>query len=277
MSFERYLMSGAALPQIIGVSHSVLEPESASFEHTHIHTEILVVMSGSGYVKLNDKRCDLQPYDCIVINPLTPHSEEAKGFDSPIDYFVISLTNVSFAKNTPQNSDAADNLLFLHPSDEQRRLVRQHVSELKNCFGGKQNDLSVTAAVYGFIVYLLRAFDLQTVNDIPHTKFSAVEYTKKFLQTHYSLSVNLDEIAARCFISKQYLIKRFTNEIGVPHIEFCMRERIKNAKYLLKYTDLNITQIGINVGFSSSSYFTKVFKQRTGLTPTEYKNAPPGD
>jgi AraC-like DNA-binding protein len=49
--------------------------------------------------------------------------------------------------------------------------------------------------------------------------------------------------------------------------------RIAEAKRLLRSTDLGIGQIARRTGFKDQSYFTKVFKSRLGLTPTEFKNS----
>jgi AraC-like DNA-binding protein len=49
------------------------------------------------------------------------------------------------------------------------------------------------------------------------------------------------------------------------------RERIATAKNMLKYSDYTAQQIATALGFSSQSYFTKVFRQTTGHTPTDYR------
>jgi two-component system response regulator YesN len=49
--------------------------------------------------------------------------------------------------------------------------------------------------------------------------------------------------------------------------------RIEQAAHMLDSTELSVTEVGNRCGFWESSYFTKVFRKKTGMTPTEYRKA----
>ena len=59
---------------------------------------------------------------------------------------------------------------------------------------------------------------------------------------------------------------------GLPPREYILRQKIKCAKRLLKEESLSITQISYQLGFSSSQYFSTVFKRFTTLSPIDYRN-----
>ena len=63
----------------------------------------------------------------------------------------------------------------------------------------------------------------------------------------------------------------FKEKYGVGIIEYKINRQIDEAKNLLKISDMNIVEIGTAVGFNSPSYFTKVFKERIGSSPSEYR------
>jgi len=59
--------------------------------------------------------------------------------------------------------------------------------------------------------------------------------------------------------------------LGVPVAKYIRRMRIEAAKNLLVNTDKQINNVALCTGFAESQYFSTVFKQETGMTPTQYK------
>ena len=62
-------------------------------------------------------------------------------------------------------------------------------------------------------------------------------------------------------------------EVGKSLPEYVTEKRIQEAKYLLRgHSSLSISKIATAVGFSEINYFARVFKAKTGITPSEYRN-----
>ena len=57
----------------------------------------------------------------------------------------------------------------------------------------------------------------------------------------------------------------------VPPMQYIVSLRIAAAKGYLESTDKNIAEIAATVGYDNALYFSRIFKKRTGMTPTEYK------
>ncbi|MFQ9872255.1 MAG: helix-turn-helix domain-containing protein [Oscillospiraceae bacterium] len=64
--------------------------------------------------------------------------------------------------------------------------------------------------------------------------------------------------------------QQFKEQVGVAPREYINNCRIEAAKELLSTREMPITQVALELNFSSSSYFSAVFKQITGMTPTQY-------
>jgi AraC-like DNA-binding protein len=60
--------------------------------------------------------------------------------------------------------------------------------------------------------------------------------------------------------------------MGMPPTQYLNGYRVEKAQTLLKNTDRSITDIALAVGFDDASYFARIFKKQTGMTPREYKN-----
>jgi len=101
------------------------------------------------------------------------------------------------------------------------------------------------------------------------TLIKAIEYIKA---NYMKQDLQLISISATVYISATYLCHLFKKEIGITVNEYINQIRVEEAKKLLKANELMVTDIARKVGFSHHSYFTKVFKKSTGITPENYKN-----
>lgn len=86
-------------------------------------------------------------------------------------------------------------------------------------------------------------------------------------------SLQRDDLAALVHVSPGYLSRIFKKEEGISLGDYITRIRIQMAKQLLRKTNLPISSIAERVGIAYSSYFTKVFKDNTGMTPQEYRQS----
>ena len=76
-----------------------------------------------------------------------------------------------------------------------------------------------------------------------------------YLQEHYMESISLEDAAHHVSISKEYLARCFRQKMGITFVTYLNRYRIDRAKILLRQGELNLTEIALETGFSSSTYF----------------------
>ena len=91
-----------------------------------------------------------------------------------------------------------------------------------------------------------------------------------YIHEHYAQPISRDEIARYLSISDEYLSHCFHKEMGVTLVSYINRFRIKKAKELLERGDRSITQVALDVGFSSQPYFSRLFRQNVGISPSAY-------
>ncbi len=92
-----------------------------------------------------------------------------------------------------------------------------------------------------------------------------------FVHEHYCEKISIADIANSAFISERECFRTFKNSLQLTPLEYLQNYRIQKASYKLKYTTDSITSIGLSCGFSSSSYFGKIFKEYTNHNPFEYR------
>ncbi len=98
-----------------------------------------------------------------------------------------------------------------------------------------------------------------------------INRTLEYIRTHYKEGITLEKTAEVMNITPEYLSMLFKREMGMNFSVFLKEFRISHAKRLLKGTDLKIYEVAQECGYSNSNYFTKVFKEITGISPAEYR------
>ena len=83
--------------------------------------------------------------------------------------------------------------------------------------------------------------------------------------------LTLEEVAAHVHLHPSYFSTLFKSSTGSSFKEYLNMVRIEESKRLLSNTDYSIIDIAVAVGFEDQSYFSKVFKKYTGLTPKQFR------
>jgi signal transduction histidine kinase/DNA-binding LacI/PurR family transcriptional regulator/DNA-binding response OmpR family regulator len=91
-----------------------------------------------------------------------------------------------------------------------------------------------------------------------------------YLHTHYKDPISRAQIALSIGVSDRHLSRCFQQEIGVTPIAYLNRLRVRIAKTLLETGNKSITDIALDVGFSTGGYFARVFREVEGVSPREY-------
>lgn len=100
----------------------------------------------------------------------------------------------------------------------------------------------------------------------------AVRNSIAYVKSNYASNISLTDAAEAAEVSSSYLSLIFKQETGVNFSSYLTEYRIEQAKKMLSSTSKKIYEIADEVGFSSPYYFSKVFKEITGLTCKEYKD-----
>lgn len=99
-----------------------------------------------------------------------------------------------------------------------------------------------------------------------------VKMMMAFIHKHCTEKLTVADIAASAFISERECFRAFHDCLNMTPMEYAADYRIQMACHLLAESQEPITEISHSCGLGSSSYFGKVFRERTGLTPSGYRN-----
>jgi YesN/AraC family two-component response regulator len=100
-----------------------------------------------------------------------------------------------------------------------------------------------------------------------------VRQAMAYVHAHYAEPITRDGLARHLGMNEDYLTLCFRKELGMTPIAYLNRYRVNQAKALLTDSDRTITEIALAVGFSDSGYFSRVFRQKVGLSPEAFRRA----
>ena len=136
--------------------------------------------------------------------------------------------------------------------------------KIKSLFLFEKNRAKIMSIFYGIIHRLASE----------NSEFSGIlSPAIKYLEKNcFSAGLSISALAGFCNISEVYFRKLFTNYMGVSPKQYILDTRIEKAKQLLTDGIFKISVISEECGFASPYHFCRIFKQKTGVTPTEYMN-----
>lgn len=140
--------------------------------------------------------------------------------------------------------------------------------------------------------FILRADECNTENELHELhQEMLICYTKKmnrvkigniyskqiikavdYINCHINEKITIQDISDHVSLSVSYLSRLFKDEVGHNVSEYITIRKIETASRMFKYSEQSTSEISCLLNFSSQSYFIKVFKKYTGMTPKEYKS-----
>lgn len=155
---------------------------------------------------------------------------------------------------------------------------------LMNCLQSAQpnnkQDLSEYNDILDVLEHLIKSSVSQASGQKKTTKPSpiycstnhwAIESVENYILEFYNKDLNLTQLANLYFLNPDYLCRLFRKETGSSFSEYVNKTRIERAKELLELTNHEIMDISTEVGFANVTYFNRIFKKITGVSPREYR------
>ncbi len=232
------------------------------FAHRHREIEVVLMLDGYSTAIVDGISYRIEKGDALVIFPNHLH----KFISTAKEEYILLLIPAGIYNDY---SESIDGKRPLSP------LIK----------AGAQNDTLLTLAricmestdVYAYQCrkFLIGAIFGTMLHDIVLTKAftndSALERILDYCEMHYTEKITLEEISGHLFLSKYYISHLFGDQLGISLTNYINSLRIEEAVKLLTTTEIPITDIGFAVGFSSIRTFNRVFVDRIGVSPKQYK------
>lgn len=256
--------------KLLYVTTSKYEGDWYSIPHIHNFTELFYVIRGDGSFVIEDKTFPVTANDLVIVNPNVEHTEKSRS-TTPLEYTVFGIEGLAFTKDA--QPDAANYSIHNYSNDRNTLLffLKVLLKELED----KDSDYELVCQniLEVLLVHIMRSQKLSITVPSPDKISKETGQIKRYLDTCYSENITLDSLADMTHMNKYYLVHTFAKDTGLSPINYLIERRIKASMELLTSSSYSISQIAAQVGFSSQSYFSQMFKKATGQTPNEYRKS----
>ncbi len=248
--------------------------------HTHDFAEIVYIYSGSGVHEIGDVSYSAKEGDLLYVNPGERHAYSTEG---NMDFYEVLLKGEFFSENEALSDNIFALFMLTAFSDfeseitENGRKVSFHkeegMTELFKCLEKEYKNAEagyetvVRSLVSIILVKLFRKLSLHDdkTSEKINSKFS--EYIKK----HSGERITLSSVAKEFLYNPSYFSRMFKNYFGMTFSEYVGRERIEKAGKMLRESDMSVSEIAAEAGFSNMNMFYKKFREYKGCLPAEYR------
>jgi len=228
---------------------------------------IHIVTEGKGIYKIGNREFLVGAGEMFAIYPGDTTYYEA-DHDDPWSYMWIGFNGlraktaveaIGFTKEKPV-LDAGD-LSRIRDSIDRMLIARQlnHIDAMRRM-----------SALYETLAIMMELNE----NENTHAQNNNVKYVNMAIDciaTGYSENIKISEIASKVGINRSYLTSIFKQQLNMSPQEYLINFRIEIASELLRTTTEPIGSIAVAVGYSDPLTFSKAFRKKTNMTPTEYR------
>ena len=266
-----------AIRRIEPLSPAVLR--SALAIHRHDFYEIAWITGGQGGIWIDLDHYRVGPNTLCFLSPGQIHAWEVAGDPAG---FLLGFTHRFFTES-PDDASALIKLPFfygvgaapvLSVNEEQTELFTQTCSQLL-----RESHLALLgqgAILRSYMrILLLEARRLRdTQAGVNHLEEASFALTKQFVllvDAHYLDTSSVADYAAMLHVTTNHLVKTVKRSLGHPPGQIIRDRLLLEAKRLLRYADMPVAEIATYLNFEDPSYFSRFFREKTGLTPTEFR------
>lgn len=252
-------------------------------EHWHEDIEYFYVLDGCIEFMVNGKQIHLDKGEGICVNSKRVHSNWSnKGSYCEFMCLVIHPSYMCASDYIEQRyvapilSPGSNDFILLKKGNWTEKII----DELMNLFAENKDpktlELEIIEASFKCLRLMHENIDFSMAKQAAPIHASTFKSMMSFIQDRYMDKISLEDIASSGNVGKTLCAKIFKRYVAKTPGDYLISYRITKSMDLLTSSDLSVTDIAFQTGFTSGSHYTKTFREMVGCTPTEYRNTNPG-
>ena len=248
--------------------------ESYRGMHSHLAVEGVIVKNGELNCQINNENLILRKNDIIFINSNTGHC--LSGQNAEISYFQVDF-NFFIEKTNDEDFSNLERFISYRQAKPYLKLdSSKEVCEIFEKIDAKHQENDKISRLY-LRAYIYELFAFLCSHEFIMTTVKLTNQIKKirpivdFIDANFKSNITLDEICEVVGYNKYAICHYFKAVTGATVFDYINFSRVQFAVELLKVKENSILEIALDSGFSSPTYFNRVFKGIMGCSPSTYR------
>lgn len=269
----------------VNLEHKNIPMLCASY-HWHPELEIIFVEGGELCITIETKEYWGKCGDIFFINSGNLHTIYAQSGKNSIynaivfDLGFLSFQMIDYVQNRYLSPLLSGKLKFPPKIDSDHPVSSVLRSQLQNILSVNDQhhvhyQLETKLSLFTILMEMFKE-DLfiqesERTHNLSSQQISQIKSILSYIDEHYQEKIMLNEIASFSHLSPKYFSRYFKKQFGRAFSEYVNSYRIERSLPMLEEKDLSISDIALQNGFESLSYYVKVFKSIMGITPGDYR------
>ena len=244
--------------------------------HYHDEIELLSITEGEMAFVVNGKKRVCQAGDTVFFSPRIPHA--TYNAEIPCAYTLVQFRPEHYLGDSNNTGKYFNRFVrntelpfTVIKNRELSRLIATALSEYEH--KEEAFDLLIKGVICEMIALLCREGALSSQNSAYSAAIEKLLPSIAYIEEHFSSDISLDEIAGVQNLNPSYFCRLFKKASGSGFVDYLNFVRICKSEKLLAKSEKSILEVAYDVGFSSVSYYNRIFKRYKNCTPTEYRRA----
>ncbi|MDN4600841.1 helix-turn-helix domain-containing protein [Paenibacillus sp. F6_3S_P_1C] len=254
--------------KIDGINRLVLQPNSILREFRTLNYGFLFVIRGEASMSVNGTIYELQPGSVFHAAPGMQLDSQVNGH-SEYEYYLLFYSFVQLEKvdgvpecNSHFKLDSGANPRVV----ELLVMLQEQLHSERGIGKLRVKELFISIMVLVFTGCIQR-------KSITSPSEKVIEQAISYIHGHYMNLLTLDELAELHGMSSKRFSYFFHKYTGFRPIDYVIHYRMERAGELLKSGNYLIRDVAISVGYTNPLYFSRVFKKKFGISPSEYAHS----
>jgi len=244
----------------------------------HPYHEILFITSGEMMLEWMGNIYNVRAPALFLITPNTPHKLSFTSLRSSFGFLELDLQPTDFFPALDKvmvwnelqcgaKRDAQSFMLIYHhaqqlwdtlSSSKHSKWIRTEIAVL--------DTKKIFLLIYGFLE------NEASGDEVKPSSEDMVHFLMRFMESVYYENITMSTLTAYVHLNRSYLIRLFRRVTGMSPLGYLQELRMKAATSYLSTTTMTVQQIGEAVGYQSIHYFSRLFKQKYGKSPTQWRS-----
>ena len=244
--------------------------------HDHSAVEILLTMEGMVTYTVDDMVYQVRKGEVLIVPPDTPHSltmDEGSSrylflFESDVIMTLRDVKSVATYFNKP---------FHLRDGSDAHVRIRELLLRIRDTYD--KQDLMWNTACYSSILRIYTMLGQRYLSGIRPRKednlrnmdSEVITAVMTYINNHYREELTLEDVAQFAGFSRYYFSRSFKRQTGYSFKDYLCQKRLQVAMDLLIRSNTPMRDVAIESGFGSVATFNRVFREKKGCTPTQYR------
>ena len=244
--------------------------------HDHSAVEILLTLEGSVTYTVEDTVYQVRKGEVLLIPPDMQHSL-TMGEGSSRYLYLLEPEGLQSMRDIKALNPHFHRPFHLHDGSDAHVRIRETLLRMQDAY--EKREMMWNTVCYSYLLRIYAILGQRYLNGVRArtadggrlVESEVITAAMTYINNHYQQDLSLEDVAGFAGFSRYYFSRSFKKQTGYSFKDYLCQKRLQVAVDLLIRTDKSMKDVALESGFGSVATFNRVFREKKGCTPTQFR------